>query len=53
MPSKKKSLRNEFIAMVGSRGQITIPKEVREELQIKDGYIVKVAILRVLRPDEL
>ena len=54
MTSKRKgSARKEFIAVVGSRGQITIPKEVRDELQIRDGYIVKVAILRVLRPDEI
>ncbi len=53
MARKNSTKKVEFIALVGSRGQITIPKEVREELGIKEGYIVKMAVLKVLRPDEI
>ena len=53
MAKKNTIKKKEFIALVGSRGQITIPKEVRDELNIKEGYIVKMAVLKVLRPDEI
>ncbi|WP_297490323.1 AbrB/MazE/SpoVT family DNA-binding domain-containing protein [Thermococcus sp.] len=38
----------EFIVMVGRDGHITIPKELREELGIGRGSIVKLKIVKVI-----
>jgi AbrB family looped-hinge helix DNA binding protein len=40
----------EFVARVGEGGSVTIPKEVRELLDVSGGELMRFAILTVKKP---
>ena len=47
--AKDVDLRGLFIARLGDKGAITIPKEIRQELSIKQGDIVELIVVKVYR----
>ena len=47
--AKDTNLRGFFIARLGDKGAITIPKEVRQGLNIKQGDVVELIVVKVYR----
>lgn len=40
-----------FIARIRSGGRVTIPEPVREALELKDGDIIELRFLRIIKKD--